>query len=253
MRIIAGEFRRRLLKSPPDGEITRPIPDRVKESLFGLLRGHCEGANVFDGFAGTGAIGLEAVSRGAKHCVMVEQHPAIAKLLQQNVRTLGVEDRCEVVTGDALGPGALARAPRPLTLAFLDPPYPLVREELGFKRVMAQMAKLVELLTDDASRCSACPRRSSTDPRAARPSPRPRSSCARRRRIATAASGRPGVTSAMSFSPSAKSGAPPSPSTSSASRNSMRRTSPRPRNLGSKPPTPRPSKGRTGPPTSAPT
>lgn len=149
MRIIAGEFRRRLLKSPPDGEITRPIPDRVKESLFGLLRGHCEGANVFDGFAGTGAIGLEAVSRGAKHCVMVEQHPAIAKLLQQNVRTLGVEDRCEIVTGDALGPGALARAPRPLTLAFLDPPYPLVREELGFKRVMAQMAKLVELLTDD--------------------------------------------------------------------------------------------------------
>jgi 16S rRNA (guanine966-N2)-methyltransferase len=149
MRIIAGEFRSRRLHTPPDASVTRPIPDRVKESLFGLLRGHCEGANVFDGFAGTGALGLEAVSRGAARCVLVEQDKAIGAILARNVEMLGVKDRCEVVVGDALGAGALARAPRPLTIAFLDPPYPLVEEPVGFRRVMAQLQKLVEVLSPD--------------------------------------------------------------------------------------------------------
>jgi 16S rRNA (guanine(966)-N(2))-methyltransferase RsmD len=149
MRIIAGEFRSRKLHTPPDDSITRPIPDRVKESLFGLLRGHCEGANVFDGFAGTGALGLEVVSRGAARCVCVEQDRSIAAILTRNVEMLGVKDRCEVVIGDALGPGALARAPRPLTLAFLDPPYPLIEEPIGYRRVMAQLEKVVDLLSPD--------------------------------------------------------------------------------------------------------
>ncbi|MFZ4574281.1 MAG: RsmD family RNA methyltransferase [Phycisphaerales bacterium] len=149
MRIIAGEFRRRILETPPDAEITRPIPDRVKESLFGLLRGHFQGATVFDGFAGTGAIGLEAVSRGAKRCVLVEKHPAIAAILERNIAELGCGERCDVVRGDALGPGSIARCPRPLTLSFLDPPYPLVREVTGYRRVMAQMKALVALLSDD--------------------------------------------------------------------------------------------------------
>lgn len=149
MRIIAGEFRSRRLHTPPDDSITRPIPDRVKESLFGMLRGHCEGANVFDGFAGTGAIGLEVISRGGARCVFVEHDRGIAGVLSRNVEMLKAEDRCEVVTGDALGAGALARAPRPLTLAFLDPPYPLIEEPVGFRRIMAQMEKLVDLLSPD--------------------------------------------------------------------------------------------------------
>lgn len=149
MRIIAGEFRSRRLATPPDDSITRPIPDRVKESLFGLLRGHCEGATVFDGFAGTGALGLEALSRGAARCTFIEQDKSIAALLSRNIDTLNVRSRADLVIGDALGPGALARAPRPLTLAFLDPPYPLVQEPIGLKRVLAQMQKLVDLLTPD--------------------------------------------------------------------------------------------------------
>lgn len=148
MRIISGEFRRRVLKTPPDGSVTRPIPDRVKESLFQQLRGHYEDATIFDAFAGTGAIGLEAVSRGARKCVMVEKDRFIAEILRNNVSSLGCEDRCEVLVADALGPAALARAPRPLHLAFLDPPYPLVRDRAGFERVKAQMAKLIELLDD---------------------------------------------------------------------------------------------------------
>ena len=149
MRIIAGEYRSRKLLTPKDDAVTRPIPDRVKESLFGLLRGHCEGAHVFDGFAGTGSIGLEAVSRGAARCVCVEKDRGAADLLRRNIESLGAGERCELVVGDALGPGALARAPRPLTLAFLDPPYPLVRDPIGWERVKAQLGKLVDLLSED--------------------------------------------------------------------------------------------------------
>ena len=148
MRIISGEFRRRLLETPRDAETTRPIPDRVKESVFQVLRGHFEGASVFDGFSGTGAIGLEAVSRGAERCVMVERDKKVAEILRRNIEMLGCEDRCELVVGDVLGVGALARCPRPCHLVFLDPPYPLVREATGFRRVMDQLSKLIDRLDD---------------------------------------------------------------------------------------------------------
>lgn len=149
MRIIAGEFRRRLLLTPKDASTTRPIPDRVKESVFGLLRGHCEGANVLDAFAGTGAIGLEAISRGAARCVFVEKDRKIADLLERNIEALGCEDRAELVRADALGPATLARAPRPLTLAFFDPPFPLLLDPQGWERVKRQFSRVVDLLSDD--------------------------------------------------------------------------------------------------------
>ncbi|HLO42619.1 MAG TPA: RsmD family RNA methyltransferase [Phycisphaerales bacterium] len=149
MRIIAGEFRSRKLLSPPDALTTRPIPDRVKESVFGLLRGHMEGASVFDGFAGSGAFGLEAVSRGAARCVFVEKDRGSAGLLRRNIEMLGCEDRCDLVTGDVLGPGALARCPRPATVIFLDPPYPLIRDVAGWRRVTTQFSRLIECLAPD--------------------------------------------------------------------------------------------------------
>lgn len=149
MRIIAGEFRSRRLLTPKDDQVTRPIPDRVKESLFSLLRGQCEGAAVFDAFSGTGALGLEAISRGAARCVMVEKDRDAAAMLKSNIEMLGAADRCELVIGDALGAGALARAPRPLDLAFFDPPYPLVRDPIGWKRVKAQFERVIDCLADD--------------------------------------------------------------------------------------------------------
>jgi hypothetical protein len=81
--------------------------------------------------------------------VFIEQDKSIGALLAKNIEMLGAKERSELIIGDALGPGALARAPRPLTLAFLDPPYPLVQEAVGFKRTMAQVQKLVDLLTLD--------------------------------------------------------------------------------------------------------
>lgn len=113
-----------------------------------ILRGHCEDAMVFDAFAGTGAIGLEAVSRGARKAVMVEKDRGIAEILRKNVETLGVQGRSEVFVGDALGAGALARCPRPLHLAFFDPPYPLIEESLGWARVSAQVANVAKLLDE---------------------------------------------------------------------------------------------------------
>jgi len=150
MRIIAGEFRSRRIESPPEGSTTRPIPDRVRESVFGLLRGHFEdGARVFDAFAGTGVIGLEAISRGAAWCVFVEKDRRVGKVLRRNIASLGVEDRCEVFEGDALGAGALARCPRPVDVAFFDPPYALARDALGWRRLRAQLEQMVERLADD--------------------------------------------------------------------------------------------------------
>jgi len=149
MRIIAGEFRSRQLHSPPEDVQTRPILDRVKESIFSILRGHTPGGVFFDAFAGTGAVGLEALSRGATSCVFVEQDRRMAKVLERNIAELGVGDRTEVVVGDALGVGALARCPRPVTIAFLDPPYAIMHDKLGVARVLAQVGALAERLSDD--------------------------------------------------------------------------------------------------------
>lgn len=149
MRIIAGEFRSRKLFTPPDAEITRPIPDRVKESLFGLLRGHIEGSAVFDGFSGTGAIGLEALSRGARHVVFVEQNRQISRVLQQNIDLLKVGDRAELVQSDVLGIGAISRCPNPVRVVFLDPPYPLAEDALGWRRITSAMQELAKNLTPD--------------------------------------------------------------------------------------------------------
>ncbi|MBC7834581.1 MAG: 16S rRNA (guanine(966)-N(2))-methyltransferase RsmD [Phycisphaerales bacterium] len=149
MRIIAGEFRSRKLISPAQGATTRPIPDRVKESVFSLLRGHFEDAAVLDLFAGTGSIGLEAVSRGAARCVMIEKDKRAAATLHENVELLGAGDRCEVVQGDVLGMAALARCPRPVNLIFCDPPYTMVRERAGWARVRDQFARFIQMLADD--------------------------------------------------------------------------------------------------------
>lgn len=149
LRIIAGEFRSRSILSPGDAVRTRPIPDRVKESLFSILRGHTEGASVLDVFSGTGTIGLEALSRGASLCVFVELDREVAGLLQKNIKTLGVQSRAQVIVGDALGAGVYARCPRPVDLIFFDPPYALVNAPLGWRRVKAQLERFIPLLSDD--------------------------------------------------------------------------------------------------------
>ncbi len=136
LKILAGQYRSRILESPPDSATTRPIVARVKESVFNHLRGWFDDAVVLDLFAGVGTIGLEAVSRGAREVVMVERDRKIAAMLRFNVEELGCGDRAIVVEADATGPAALAQAPRDCDLVFLDPPYPLWRDSETRRRIV---------------------------------------------------------------------------------------------------------------------
>jgi 16S rRNA (guanine966-N2)-methyltransferase len=125
MRIVAGALRGRILIAP-QGRATRPTADRVRQALFDMLlhapwggRALLEDAVVMDAFAGTGAMGLEALSRGAARSVFIESDPAALRALQANIATCRAGDRCRVVAGDVLGVGRGEAA----TLALLDPPY----------------------------------------------------------------------------------------------------------------------------------
>lgn len=122
MRIIAGQWRGRKLVAP-SGDATRPTADRTRETLFSMLVsriGSFEGLRVADLFAGSGALGLEALSRGAARCVFAEQEPTALKVLRSNISALHAEAMCDVRTGSAL---ALGPAREPLDLVLMDPPY----------------------------------------------------------------------------------------------------------------------------------
>lgn len=125
LRLIAGRFRGRRLPIP-DQPGLRPTADRVRETLFNWLAPVIEGARCLDLFAGSGALGLEAASRGASWVVLIEQAEALARQLRSNVEVLGAGDRVRVVRTDALswlaqtGSGA---AGGPFDLVFLDPPF----------------------------------------------------------------------------------------------------------------------------------
>lgn len=141
MRIIAGTHRGRPLTAPP-GDGTRPTSDRVRESLFSALAALdvLEGARVLDVFAGSGALGLEALSRGAARAVFVEKAASVARVITGNIRTLGAGDRAAVLTRQAAT--ALREMPaRSADLVFADPPYPL-----GEAEVTAVLELLVPVL-----------------------------------------------------------------------------------------------------------
>jgi 16S rRNA (guanine(966)-N(2))-methyltransferase RsmD len=139
MRVIAGEFRSRRLKTLP-GLATRPTPDRLRETLFNVLAPVIDGCVFLDAYAGTGAVGIEALSRGARKCVFVEKNRAAVEVIRENLATLGLENRAEVFTGKAIA--VLERAPA--DIVFLDPPYELEKEyEAALNALGASTEKLV--------------------------------------------------------------------------------------------------------------
>lgn len=148
LRIIGGEFRSRRLASPPGADVTRPMASRAKESIFNLLRGWFEDANIVDLFAGVGTMGLEAVSRGARQVLLVEQSRPVFRILQENIESLGCSDRAVAVQGDALSPTVLIRAPKPVHVMFIDPPYSVMRDEAERERVFAQVRAAREILAE---------------------------------------------------------------------------------------------------------
>ena len=123
MRVIAGEFRSRRLKSL-SGSSTRPTPDRLRETLFDVLSPRIADCVFMDVYAGTGAVGIEALSRGARRAIFIEKNRAAVAVIRENLAALGLENRAEVFTSKATTVLERVRA----DIAFLDPPYEAVKE-----------------------------------------------------------------------------------------------------------------------------
>jgi 16S rRNA (guanine966-N2)-methyltransferase len=131
MRIVAGTWGGRTIQAPP-GRGTRPTTDRVREAWMSIVSPELPGARVLDLFAGSGALGLEALSRGASHCTFVEQDAKALAILKANVKALGAEDRTDAFRTDALKFAAGLDAGA-FDVAFADPPY-----AKGFARGLAE-------------------------------------------------------------------------------------------------------------------
>jgi 16S rRNA (guanine966-N2)-methyltransferase len=147
MRVIGGEYRSRRLKTLA-GLSTRPTPDRLRETLFNVLAPNIVDSIFLDAYAGTGAVGIEALSRGARRCVFVEKNRAAVDVIRENLKSLGAEGRAEVFTGKSLA--VLERVSA--DIIFLDPPYEMENEyEAALSRitkglVIAQHASRMDLL-----------------------------------------------------------------------------------------------------------
>ena len=124
MRIIAGAYRSRKLKSVP-GLAVRPTPDRLREALFNVLAPRIQGSIFLDAYAGSGAVGLEALSRGAKRVILIEKKQGSIEVIRENVASLGItKDAVTVVRGTA----SVLLPNYPADIAFVDPPYELDSE-----------------------------------------------------------------------------------------------------------------------------
>lgn len=136
MRIVGGSLSGRVLRAPA-GAATRPTSEKVREAVFNILGnrlGSIEGDHVLDLFAGSGALGIEALSRGATHATFVDAgRPAVAAI-RNNLRELGLESRATIVPSDAVTSAARHDANAPWRLVFVDPPY---RSDLAARAVLA--------------------------------------------------------------------------------------------------------------------
>jgi 16S rRNA (guanine(966)-N(2))-methyltransferase RsmD len=153
MRVIAGEYRSRKLVAP-EGETTRPTPDRLRESLFSILQDRIYGAVFYDLYAGSGSVGIEALSRGASRAVFVESDRLALRALWENLKSLGIEGRSLVSTKRA----AVAVAHGVSGIVFADPPYDRPQEYEKLIAALARDTKTVELFLIQHDRRMTMPR-----------------------------------------------------------------------------------------------
>jgi len=119
LRIITGRFKGVRVSAPP-GSAVRPTSDGLRETLFNVLQDTVDGTRVLDGFAGTGALGIEALSRGAAHVTFIERDARVLRVLKENLARCHAEDACVIIRDDFLH---ARRAAEPFDLILLDPPY----------------------------------------------------------------------------------------------------------------------------------
>lgn len=139
MRVIGGEFRSRALKSVPGLDV-RPTPDRLRESLFNILARRVGGVTFADVYAGSGAAGIEALSRGASRAIFIEQSRAAVNVIRANLRSLDLEARAQVRHGRAT---AVLPQLEKLDIVFIDPPYRLEQE---YERIMTMLGDMRPML-----------------------------------------------------------------------------------------------------------
>lgn len=149
MRIIAGEFRGRRITAPA-GERTRPTPERLRESLFSILGNRIEGVVFADIYAGSGAVGIEALSRGAERALFVERSHAAAIVIRQNLADLELGDRATIIERPAL----LVLSTLAAEIVFLAPPYPAVKEFPGALEALSQGSSRLVIIQHSAKRFS---------------------------------------------------------------------------------------------------
>ena len=148
VRVIAGQFKSRKLKTL-DGQATRPTSDRLKETLFNLIQTRILESAFLDCFAGSGSVGIEALSRGAAFVVLVEESPRAVNVIRQNLAVLGEvgSPRCQVLNQSAeAGLKSLERSGRKFDIVFLDPPY---ADADQYPRIFEQLQNC-ELINDNA-------------------------------------------------------------------------------------------------------
>ncbi len=142
MRVIAGSARSLKLVTP-EGRDTRPTTDRIKETLFNMLQPDLPGSVVFDLFAGSGALGIEALSRGAKHAYFVENNGEAFRCVQENVRFTRMEDKATLLKQDVLSAIGFINE-KAVDLIFIDPPY-----EKGYEEKVLRLLVQSEAVTTD--------------------------------------------------------------------------------------------------------
>lgn len=151
MRVIAGEFKGRRLTTPTwDG--LRPTSDKLRETLFNILAPRIAGARVVDGFAGTGAIGIEALSRGAAHVTFIEKDRRAAALIEQNISSCGIETGFAIERSDVADVLRRLPAETPFDVIVLDPPYGIATIEATLDAAAARLAPGGVLVLERATR-----------------------------------------------------------------------------------------------------
>ena len=148
IRIIGGKYKGKRLKKVP-GDVVRPMPDKLKESLFNIIQDDVRGSVFLDGFAGTGSVGIEALSRGAERAVFIEEYYPAVKVIKMNVEKCDVKDQVRIMHKEFnRAVIQLSKQKAKFDLIFLDPPYKLLEERnplkvINKREILAEGGKII--------------------------------------------------------------------------------------------------------------